>query len=433
VKGAETTRHSGIRALAALFLLFEGLLLLLYSGPLEPIERFVAVSLLASAVGLLLWLVLGQNPPPFLRRPGWWILGAGLLVRASLIAVPPTASDDVYRYLWDGRVQAHGIDPYRYPPSDTALAGLRTPDLPARVNHPDMRSIDPPGAEWLFFLSSLAGGDGLLAMKCLMLIAEGCTLLFLLLALRSAGMGEYGLALYAFSPLPILHFMVDLHVDGLAIPFLALALWLRERGRTGGAAAALGGSALIKLFPLSLLPAFVASVRAKERWRSVLLVSLIVGAAYAPYLVSGGRPFEALGAFAENWEANSSLFRLLYEAIGNNQIAHRIATGATVLLLLGIALTELPFREKIYWSIIGFFLLAPTVHPWYLTWVACLLPLVPGREGIAFTVLVNLAGFTLVGYRLRGVWEQPVWALLLEYVPLYAMLLFRLSRRDWRA
>jgi hypothetical protein len=429
----EGTRPSGGRTLAALFLLFEGLLLLLYAGPLEPIERFVGVSLLASAVGLLLWLSLRGNPPPFLRRPGWWILGAGVLVRASLIGVPPTASDDVYRYLWDGRVQAHGIDPYRYPPSDPALAALRTPDLPARVNHPDMRSIYPPGAEWLFLLSSVAAGDGLLALKCLMLLAEGCTLLFLLLALRSAGMGEHGLALYAFSPLPILHFMVDLHVDGFAICFFALALWLWERGRTGGAAAALGGSALLKLFPLSILPAFMASVRGKERWRAALLVLLILGAAYAPYLLSGGRPFEALGAFAENWEANSSLFRLLYAVIGNNQIAHRIATGATALLLLAIALTGLPFREKIYWSLVGFFLLAPTVHPWYLTWLACLLPLVTGREGIAFTVLVNLAGVTVIGYRLRGVWEQPVWALLLEYAPLYALLLSRLVRRRWRA
>ena len=59
------------------------------------------------------------------RRSLVVILATAVLLRLIALAAPVYLSDDIYRYIWDGRVQAAGINPYRYIPTDTHLAPLR--------------------------------------------------------------------------------------------------------------------------------------------------------------------------------------------------------------------------------------------------------------------------------------------------------------------
>ena len=63
---------------------------------------------------------------------------------------PPHLSDDVFRYIWDGRVQAAGIDPYEYVPAAPQLASLRDPGLWPAASHwcvrPGTPDPDQPGA-----------------------------------------------------------------------------------------------------------------------------------------------------------------------------------------------------------------------------------------------------------------------------------------------
>ena len=53
------------------------------------------------------------------------ILLGGIALQAVAVSAPPKYSTDSYRYIWDGRVQAAGIDPYQYVPTATQLTGLR--------------------------------------------------------------------------------------------------------------------------------------------------------------------------------------------------------------------------------------------------------------------------------------------------------------------
>lgn len=100
------------------------------------------------------------------------LLGLSLLIRFAFIPVHPVGSDDYYRYVWDGKVQAHGINPYRYAPADTALNSLHTEILPKLINYPDMKTIYPPLSEIIFYLSYLISGESFIGQKIFLLLSE---------------------------------------------------------------------------------------------------------------------------------------------------------------------------------------------------------------------------------------------------------------------
>jgi hypothetical protein len=80
------------------------------------------------------------------------VLGLGALMRLGLLFETPRLSDDIYRYLWDGRVQAAGINPYRYIPADPHLAFLRDDAIYPHINRRDYAPTTyPPGAQMFFF------------------------------------------------------------------------------------------------------------------------------------------------------------------------------------------------------------------------------------------------------------------------------------------
>ena len=129
-------------------------------------------SLLLAGHALLLGAMLGALWIVRRERGLWrWAVAASLLFR--LVAVPgePALSDDLYRYLWDGRVQLHGLHPYRFAPADPlvaeqseALATLQRGEQAAAVNHSELRTIYPPVAQW-FFLAVAALGAGPVGLK----------------------------------------------------------------------------------------------------------------------------------------------------------------------------------------------------------------------------------------------------------------------------
>src|SRR6266480_2356803 len=101
----------------------------------EQLERFVAAVLIQSALyALAVWLIMSGR---WDAKALWIVLAVAALARAIALFAPDTLSDDIYRYVWDGRVQAAGINPYRYVPDDPALAFLRDEDIYPYVNRAD--------------------------------------------------------------------------------------------------------------------------------------------------------------------------------------------------------------------------------------------------------------------------------------------------------
>ena len=130
------------------------------------------------------------------------LLVAALAFRVIAACAPPSLSDDVYRYVWDGRVQLHGFHPYRHAPEDPALDALRDADW-TRINHPELRTIYPPLAQGLF-LALAAVDAGPLGFKLTLGIADFAVVLSLCALLRTLGLPADRAILYAWNPLAVL-------------------------------------------------------------------------------------------------------------------------------------------------------------------------------------------------------------------------------------
>ncbi len=257
--------------------------------------RTLDVVLVQCAAGMLYLaaaaLVLRRSLP---GRAAWVVLGCALAMRALLLPIAPPLSSDLYRYVWDGRVQAAGINPYRFVPADPHLARLRDRRVFPHVNRArTARTIYPPTAELVFRLAARLA-PGVAGMKIVMLGCDLVTIAGLLRLLRLAGRPAGQVLLYAWAPMPVWEFAGNGHVDALAAALVVLALLAGAWARQGTAGALLAAAALVKFLPAAVAPAFW------RRWdfRLVGAFALAAGLLYAPYLGLGARVLGFLPGYA---------------------------------------------------------------------------------------------------------------------------------------
>ena len=222
------------------------------------------------------------------RRVIFGILGVALMMQAPLVFMHPTLSDDMYRYVWDGRVQAQGISPYRYPPGASELASLRDSKIYPFINRKPAVTIYPPAAEaafallWRIWPDNVHWFQGAMAAGGLL---AGALLLGLL---RDLGLSPARALIYLWSPLLAFETAHAAHVDGLLLPLLVGAWWARVRERDGLTGFLLGIAAAMKLYPALLLPFLWRPHHPQGRWRMPLAFGLTVGLFYLPYVLSSG-------------------------------------------------------------------------------------------------------------------------------------------------
>ena len=171
-------RFGGLAALTALGVLSAAI----YAGAL-PVAGWLGVEPLAAypiafAVLFVLylasaWLVSVQIRPT--KKALAVVLGFGLLFRALMLPTPIYLSSDLYRYLWDGRVQLAGVNPYRYAPSAPELAHLGDGEVHQHINRPAARTIYPPATQWLFALAAALAPGSVVGWRLLLLLFEVAT------------------------------------------------------------------------------------------------------------------------------------------------------------------------------------------------------------------------------------------------------------------
>ena len=221
-------------SLAALTLLGASYQPALGQGPiLDPVAMAKVTGLVCLAGMLYLGavaIVLTHSLP---RWTLWIILACAVLMRCVLLATPPSLSTDIYRYVWDGRVQAAGINPYRYVPAAPELASLRDEAIYPHINRATAATtIYPPIAEAVFFLVNLTGA-GLAGMKVAMTAFEGLAIAVLIYLLPRAGLPRERVVIYAWNPVAVWEIAGNGHVDAVAIGFMALALLGRSHPPPG--------------------------------------------------------------------------------------------------------------------------------------------------------------------------------------------------------
>ncbi len=328
------------------------------------------------------------------------LLGGAVVFALAALTAKPQISDDLYRYAWDGSVQAHGIDPYRYPPNDAHVAEVRDPwlwpsprtcakwDKPAnctRINREVERTIYPPVAQaWFRVLDVVlpAGSrhKGLQVTNGLV----GLGLIALLMGvLHNLGRNPVQAVLWAWSPLAVVETVMDAHVDVVALVAVVVALWAFERRRPILGGALLGVGIAIKLIPGVLLP---AGLRRKPV-RVVAAAGAVVGLSYLPHVLAVGPTVLGYlpGYLKEENYSQGSRFLLLGLAGLHGTVAQVVAVVSLAVAAIVVAFTPLPAwlprpgpanseaadREapspitRARWILVAVFLIVTPVQPWY--------------------------------------------------------------------
>jgi len=397
-----------------------GILLLLHFVQAGPAVAYTAVFIAASAMYLLQAREISSGRPS--RRSILFAAIAALLVRGSFLFTLPVGSDDVYRYIWDGKVQSAGVNPYQFAPDAPELRYLHSSRLPGLVNHPDMKTLYFPASQWVFLLGYQISGEEIWGYKLLLLLAEMATIAGLFLLTAHTGIPWKFVLLYALCPLPVMAFAVDAHLDGFGLPLIVFGLLLHLRGKKAAALLLFALSISVKPVALVFLPVlFVLEKGLWQKARTLLIPLVVLLLQFVPYSVSAS-PLDSLEIFAKHWAFNGSVFELVNLYLADNQKARYVCAFLLGFAILLLSLSRKELMEKIYLSVFLLLLFSPVVHPWYVSWLAVLLPLARRWSGLSFVSAVSLALFTVVAYKTTGVWTQYPLLLLLEYLPTIGLL-----------
>jgi hypothetical protein len=318
-------------------------------------------------------------------------------------------SEDLYRYLWDGRLVAHGINPYARAPDDPALAGFQD-DLFHRLNHPAVPTIYPPAAQLLFAAAAALGATPL-AWKTVLFLLETALLAALITLLVRRGLPPERLLLYYWNPLVIVECYGSGHLDLAAAALLLVAICLQETGRRLPAGVAFGTAIITKWIPVLLIPALIR----RRAWGLLAAAALLVALSYAPFLHAGPRLWEGLRVYARHWEFNGPLYALLRRFFHTGDPPRLILAGGLALATVVIAWRARSLSGAALATWVAFLLFSPTVYPWYLVPAIALLPLHPDAGLLVFSGTVALTYAPLDTFRATGVWRLPGWIMGVEY------------------
>jgi alpha-1,6-mannosyltransferase len=242
---------------------------------------FIASLCLSSALWLVAVAIVRRHRFP--ARTVWLVIGVAVAMRVLTLFAPPVLSSDVYRYVWDGRVQLAGINPYRYVPIDERLAFLRDDAVYPHINRGDYaHTVYPPAAQAIFALAA-AVTPGLFGMKVMMAIFDALAMIALARLLRLIGRDPAQLLIYAWLPLGAWEFAGNAHIDGAAAGLLALALLVSVQRRAVWTGVILAAATLTKFLPAAVLPAFW---RPRD-WRLPLGFATTFLVCYLPYVSIG--------------------------------------------------------------------------------------------------------------------------------------------------
>lgn len=389
------------------------------------------------------------------------LVAFGLVFRAAAWTWPPDLSSDLHRYVWDGRVQAAGESPYRFPPAAPELAALRDDADWPRINRPEAITVYPPGAQVAFRALAAVGGGSARGVKTAALAADLGVLALLFLALGRAGLPRGRIAIHAWSPLVVSEVACSGHLDALVVLLLLAGLLVAERGRATVAGTLLGAAAACKLYPALLFAALPAG---RDRRLALVAGAGVVAAGYLLYGISAGpRVLGFLPDYVRSGEDfNLGLRALLEWLLGFTGKAARpaamglcaVALAAVVLAIARRSREENPdptartqaerqeprrggsLRPGVpgalavspeapdLWTAarsvaLAFVLLLPTpMHPWYALWLVPLLALRPSAAGLWIVTLLPLS---YLKYGAPG-GVMPTWIPVLEWLPAFALL-----------
>lgn len=334
-------------------------------------NAFIALTIAAGLLTIVATQLAERVPQ---NRALWLIFGFGIALRVYVLLLDPFLSSDIYRYLWDGRVQAAGINPYRYMPADQAVAFLRDGTIFSRINRVDTAvTIYPPVAQF-FFLIVTRISESVTTMRLALLGCEGVTVAAIMLLLRRMNRPVTRVIAYVWHPLPLWEVASSGHVDALMVALMVLGLWIALTGHALRGAVLIALSVLVKPIAVPVLAAIW------RRWdlKMPLVVIAAIALCYLPYLSVG---WGVLGFLTKGYlveegirDGNDlwllSLWRLLFGEHQGDVVAY-VVLAALVLLSKGLSVAGRSHRtvastlaDTNMLLLLALLLLSPN-YPWY--------------------------------------------------------------------
>lgn len=436
--------------------------------------------LLLYSISFLAYLVcyqLAQTPQRVKQ-----LLVVAVLARVALIPMMPNLSDDIYRFVWDGRLLYQGYDPFAYLPSEiiqnttmTDTVGIDAVGINQKLydqlNSPHYYTIYPPVNQAVFALAAWGTPTsvrGSAIIIRLVIVAAELLTLWLLMQLLNARQAttnnEYrsektslfaisflrtsqdeqkrfycppprAILGYALNPLVIIELTGNLHFEALMITFVLGSVYLLRQQKLIWAGIALAFAVCTKLVPLIFLPLYLRRLG----WKRALLFYAVVGGTtialflplVTPELLAGMR--DSVGLYFQKFEFNASVYYLVRE-IGFYRKGYNIIASAgrwlaisTFLIIIVYALLERECRllGAFGWVWLIFLLLSTTVHPWYVTPLLAFTLFTPYRYALLWSGLIF---FSYAGYAVTG-FSENLWVTVVEYAVVVGRLGYELVQR----
>ncbi|QJW88085.1 polyprenol phosphomannose-dependent alpha 1,6 mannosyltransferase MptB [Spirosoma taeanense] len=370
-----------------------------------------------------------------------FLFGAAILFRFLLVIAIPRLSDDVYRFVWDGRLLAHGFNPYLYLPSQlihtptAAQAGLDD-TLFRQLNSPDYFTVYPPLNQAMFGLAAwLSNGSlfwNVIWLRLPIVLSEIGTMWLLTKLLCRLNRNPNLALLYGLNPLVILELTGNLHFEAVMIFLSLLAAWWLLQKRIALSAVTLALAIATKLLPLILLPLAIRRLGWKTGLTYAALTGGLTAALFLPFasLELVQNVFSSLDLYFQKFEFNASVYYVLrtigYWIKGYNTI-ERVGVWLSITTTLSILWISFRWRTisipmQVLAILTLYFALATTVHPWYVTTLVGVSIFTRFRYPLVWSALIPLSYFT---YQTPA-YQENLWLTAVEYSLVAVVMLLEL-------
>ena len=339
-----------------------------------------------------------------------WI--PALLLRVLLL--PTAVSDDVSRYLFEGKLVRAGISPYAQTADAESLEQYRD-DQWAMMNHKDKATAYPPLAQLVF----AAIGAVLyqpVAYKLVFVLADLLTLGAVLRLLNMRGVSLAFSGFYALNPIVLIAFAGEAHFDSLMLAALMWAFWAYQAGRTNLAVGLVSVATGIKWITLALIPFFFG----RHFWRGISIASVVLLLPALCFLDSIQALLHGLFAFGGTRSFNS----VVYDCLLYGANVPRSVCSAVVLMLFAIVVLwrwlwrkRAPLDAHLRWILGTLIVVSPTVHFWYLTWIIPLVCLRPSLPWLTFSITAGSYFFVWINAAGESGWSLKLWQQCLFWGP----------------
>lgn len=337
-----------------------------------------------------------------------FFIGVAILFRLIFFFSTPTLSDDYFRFIWDGQLSFHNLNPFDQTPNDVAAEFSNKSELLGGMNSPNYYTVYPPIAQFIYFVSAFFSPNSILGsiitLRIFSLLSELGIILLLPKLLKQIDINPKNSLLYLLNPLVIIELCGNLHFETFMIFFFVLAIFLLSQNRNGLSAIAWSFAAGVKLLPIIWLPILIRKLSFKIAILFYIITILLFIVLWLPFYNSTMVPhfLESVNLYHATFEFNASIYYLIrwigYELVNYNIIAIAGSWLSKIAILVFVVL--LMYRNQKKWSTFFksllfamsiYYFLALIVHPWYLCTLVFLSVFVKYRFAIVWSFLATLS------------------------------------------